>query len=593
MESIQFGLALQYDSGQSAAVATNTHTAIEVHKSQVASDLWYHIGAIHGATVAWGKSTRYSSGYNPSVALNNANTVVEVHETSNLVTHSLYYKVGAVRGETIAWGTEEKYDSGLQPHVALNDNGVIVAVHKSQNFDTLYYRVGKLDGNAVSWGKSRKYDSGIMPAVSITNSGLVIEAHKSEWRDKLFYRVGQIKGEDIVWGNSTEYQDGTHPGIAVTENGKVVAIHESEGLTGLWQLTGVVKGNKIVWNPATNYDSGSTPVIGMSSDGTIAVQVHRGTGFGLWYSTSRLMDTANLIRDMLPVVQNVALRKMVLPATHDAGMYTSGMSALGQTQDLDFYGQLNAGARYFDLRPNGNLYICHGIIVGPPLEEILQDIQRFFNEGHTELIILKFSHFKDFNSDSYTAMKKKIQQYLGPWLFTHLPENTRLADLTMGQYLEWGSRIIVVVDSDWAINDPETGFWVYRDWDARDVAKAHLTVFDDYSNTMSYEKMKDDQLEKLAAFKGHCSHDSKVPCDLFLLSWTLTPPTAVRIYASDADRNLGNVLSYQQKNEAGYFANLLYLDYLEYARPAFIAAWLTKCYNATHNIPLPDKERQM
>lgn len=591
MKTIQFGLARDYDGGRNCCADINETTVVEVHNSEVASDMWYHVGKVKGATVEWGGSIKYSNGNHPNIAINNKNIVVEVHETSNILTSSMYYKVGHVDGTNISWGNDEKYDSGLQPCVAINDNGVVVEVHKSQAYNELYYHVGQIQSNnTIKWGSSHKYDSGVQPSVSITNSGLVVETHKSQSYDKLYYRVGHISGNTINWGPSREYQDGINPSVAITEDGKVIEVHESQGLTGLWQLSGEVSGDTINWNESFNYDSGSSPKAGISSSGDIAIQVHQGSLYKLWFSTSALMDTANFMSAMLPGIQNLPLKKMVLPATHDAGMYTSGLSIVAKTQDLSLYGQLSSGARYFDLRPDKNLNIYHGPITGPSLQEVLNDVKRFYQEGHKELSILKFSHFDGFNQDVYNNFKTMIKNTIGQWLYTDKPQGTRLADITMGSYLSGGGKILVVVDDSWAVSYPESGFWVYRDWQSSTASQGDLTVFDIYSNTTSYENMKNDQLRKLNAFNGKCCSQQKngswecqtfsdVPCDLFLLSWTLTPVTGVWNYAKEANRNLGQVMTYVNPNSYGYFANLLYLDYFEYARPTFISTLLCKAYN--------------
>lgn len=592
METIQFGLALKYDSGGSNSADTNAKIAIEVHNSQASSNMWYHIGTVNEATINWGSSHSYSNGYNPSIALNNNNVVVEVHETSNVFTNSLYYKVGQVNGSTVDWGGDNKYDSGSQPQVAINDNGDVVEVHKSQGFDTLWYRVGKINGKSISWGSSHKYDDGVTPSVSINNNGDVVEVHKSQAYDKLWYRVGKISGTTISWSGSIEYQDGVNPSVAITDDGRVVEVHESQGLTDLWQMSGAISENKVVWGSSFNYDSGSKPRIGMSSDGELAIQVHEGSLFGLWFSTSKLMDTANFMGNMLPSIGNVPLKKMTFPATHDAGMYTEGISTLAKTQDLNLFEQLSSGARYFDLRPDKNLNIYHGPITGPSLSDVLADVKKFFAEGHKELAILKFSHFSGFTEAIYTQMKKDIKSELGNWLLTSKPGGaTRLADATMGDYLNTGGKVLVVVDNNWAVDYPEAGFWVYRDWESSSASQGDLTVFDIYSNTMSYDTMKKDQLEKLDEFNGQCCAQqesgswrcqtfSSTPCDLFLLSWTLTPPTGVWFASQEANRNLGDVMANQGPNKDGYFSNLLYLDYFEFARATFVSQLLIQRYNS-------------
>ncbi|CAM1373504.1 PI-PLC domain-containing protein [Tenacibaculum xiamenense] len=579
MKTIQFGLAENYDSGRNCDVATNALKAVEVHNSEASSKMWYHIGTVNGATVNWGNSKSYSNGYNPSIAINDGNTVVEVHETSNVFTNTMYYKVGNLNGSSIDWGSDHSYDSGKQPSVAINNNGTVVEVHKSQSYNDLYYRVGKIDGTKIKWGNSHKYDSGVTPSVSINNNGIVVEVHKSQTYASLYYRVGQIDGNSIKWGSSHKYQSGVKPSIGITDNGDVIEVHESEGLTGLWQLAGRINETEISWGSSSNFDSGSTPKTDTSFDGNTSIQVHEGSLYKLWYSNSRLMDTANFIGNLLPFISNLPLKKMVFPATHDTGMYAGGLA--GRTQDLNLYEQLSSGARYFDLRLDGNLNIRHGIVYGPKLKSVLESIKQFYDEGHKELSILKFSHFDNFSESSYSKMRNDINKYLGPWLFKELPKGVnRLADITMGTYLNSGGKILIVVDGDWAINYPETGYWVYRDWDSKTPEKGDLTVYDEYSDTTDLNKMINGQLTDLKKFNGKCDNNSQVPCDLFLLSWTLTPITAVWEYSKSANRVLGDeMMQHLTPNSYGYFTNLLYLDYFQYARPAFIASILLKSYN--------------
>jgi hypothetical protein len=209
------------------------------------------------------------------------------------------------------------------------------------------------------------------------------------------------------------------------------------------------------------------------------------------------------------------------------------------------------------------------IIEGPQLKEVVKDIATFFKENESETVILKFSHFQDFSDSAYLQMTEMISKYLDEWMLKEIPDGfDRLAEVTMNNYV---GTILVVIDEDWAIDRAIPGFWVYRDWDSENPHVADLTVFDEYADTTKFEEMKEDQLAKLNDFKGICAHDSKVPCDLFLLSWTLTPWTNVASTSKDANRELGAVASYLQPNSKGFYPNLIYLDYLEKARPTFNA----------------------
>lgn len=590
MEQIQFGLALDYDSGRYCTAATNGKIAIEVHCSQASDSMWYQIGSIHEATVKWGESERISrngdfqNGYKPAIAMNNHGIIVEVHQTSNVVKKDVYANVGKVNGDKINWNTNKSFDRGLNPDVAINDNGIVVEIHETSNITNkqLYYNLGSVQGDHVKWEESHKCPvTGSTPSIALNNSGKVIAVY--EENNKLFYMLGEVNSKKINWlTTATYYQRGNNPSISLTDDGRIVEVHESEGLTGLWQLSGKINAdNTIKWSQATNFDTGSNPKVSVASDGNLALQVHSGSLFQLWYSTSRLMNTANFMADLLPTISALPLNKMVLPATHDAGMYTGGVSVLAKTQDLDLYQQLSAGARYFDLRPNSSLDIYHGPISGPPLQEVLKDIEKFFNEGHRELAILKFSHFKNFNNVIYQDMQKMITDHLGKWLYNKLPNGVaRLADNTLGNYLSNGGKILILVDDDWAIDCPEKGFWVYRDWSSKHPEQGDITVYDEYSDKTSYKKMSMDQLDKLKKFNGKCKNNSSIPCDLFLLSWTLTPITDVWSYSKKANCQLGQVMSTQNPNRDGYFANLLYLDYFQYARPTWIASMLINRYDA-------------
>jgi hypothetical protein len=127
-------------------------------------------------------------------------------------------------------------------------------------------------------------------------------------------------------------------------------------------------------------------------------------------SASSGLDSARWMQTHLEAFGKRPLRQLVLPASHDSGMYESGFpQSLGQTQDSTIYGQLAFGIRYFDIRPqwhDGGLYVHHGPIRGPKLDTVLQDVRRFLHEGHRELILLKFSHYDGFHNQAYQTMAK-------------------------------------------------------------------------------------------------------------------------------------------------------------------------------------------
>ncbi|HKO02149.1 MAG TPA: hypothetical protein VJ032_10670, partial [Thermoanaerobaculia bacterium] len=152
------------------------------------------------------------------------------------------------------------------------------------------------------------------------------------------------------------------------------------------------------------------------------------------------------------------------------------------------------------------------------------------------------------------------------------PRDRRLAEMTLGEYVADGPAILVVVDLHYAIETKTPGFWVYRDWQSGTPAQGDLNVFDQYSRTVSFETMQKDQLKKFANYDGRMKNDPNIPCDLFLLSWTLTPDTAVWFAAVAANRRLGQYVRRATIPNAQHcIMNLLYVDYVEFARVTDVA----------------------
>jgi hypothetical protein len=602
MRTVDFGFGTQYDDGTQTSVAVNAaNVVLEVHKSENEDTLWCRVGNIGRATIAWGKSVRYDSGESPACALNGLGKAVEVHRSQN--DSGLWYRVGSVAGGAASWGQARKYDSGSSPAVALNDAGLVVEVHKSQNEDTLWYRTGTLSGDKVGFGGSQKYDSGISPSVALNRAGVVVEVHQSQNEGTLWYRVGTAAGGKISFGPSRKYDNGESPSVAVADDGRVVEVHKSQSEDTLWSRSGVVSGDSISWSASSRYDDGRSPSVGCN--GRWAVQTHRsGSASTLWASAALLMDRARWMAEHRDALGARTLREVAIPGSHDAGMYRGDfLSGYGQTQDTGLYGQLSHGSRYFDLRPewkDGKAVMHHGSTIdmgvvsdaaelvgvdtsvdieGPPLSEVLDDVKRFMTEVGGELVILKFSHFSGFDGGSYARLADQVHQALEPWLFVTASEGgRRLADVPLGELLGGAGKVAVMMDSAWFHDNPTPGILVYRDENKCDAAIGDLRVFDHYSATATYSEMKSKQLEKFAGYTGDCvpKSDCDVPaerCDLFLLSWTLTPDDWDYVTYDMADvmrtanRNLAaGIQEAVVPNGHGRAINVVFLDYVEYAR---------------------------
>jgi hypothetical protein len=181
------------------------------------------------AQILWGDSAKYDdAGVDPTVATNNAGTVVEVHNGGAGV-GPLWYRVGQKSGSTIQLGDSAKYDNaGLNPSVGMNDDGTVVEVHNGgAGVGPLWYRVGRLSGSTIQWGDSAQYDnSGRDPTVAINSVGTVVEVHNGgAGVGPLWYRVGRLSGSTIQWGDSAQYDNaGLKPAVAINGT-NIVEVH--------------------------------------------------------------------------------------------------------------------------------------------------------------------------------------------------------------------------------------------------------------------------------------------------------------------------------------------------------------------------------
>lgn len=271
-------------------------------------------------------------------------------------------------------------------------------------------------------------------------------------------------------------------------------------------------------------------------------------------------------------IRNKTLKDLTLPGSHDAAMYLGGYHVFGRTQSLTIYDQLREGIRYFDLRPvattvDGRIefHIYHGIISGPPLLEVLDDVRKFMQTDGRELILLKFSHFNNINDAQYQSMVQNIRDKLSDWLYLASPVDRRLADTPISEFIGQQGRVLILCDEARANNLPEPGIFLYRDHNSGSANRGHFTVYDEYSNTGDYSTMKNNQIDKFNNFTGFCSEYPSVQCDLFLLSWTMTPIIPdIWSFSILPNRELVGVINTLRiQNEHGRRINIIFNDYCD------------------------------
>jgi hypothetical protein len=256
--------------------------------------------------------------------------------------------------------------------------------------------------------------------------------------------------------------------------------------------------------------------------------------------SSFYLDVAYWMTDLYDdYLKDRKLSQISLPGSHDSGMFKHQHCTMGSycntvAQEKSIYGQLQAGVRYFDLRPvwmqvqsewftghwdyvsfEGWLIGCAGV----NLETALMDVVSFLNDGgervKNELIILSFSHcyYNALSNGDYKCDDKyfeKLKQFIQYEIGDHLikgESDTDFVNMTLEDIFALnGKQVLVVMHG--ASADPKNGIF----------GTHNLDIYNDYTNTENLTKMENDQIKKLL---DPSHHDD----ELFLLSWTLTLST--------------------------------------------------------------------
>lgn len=239
----------------------------------------------------------------------------------------------------------------------------------------------------------------------------------------------------------------------------------------------------------------------------------------------------------LGMLGNRPLRHICMPGSHDAGMSMFGTHthlvspSNTVTQTTGVLGQLQAGARYFDIRPvlSGGAYSTgHYSQVKIPLygptwlgangqsiSDIVQDVNNF-TSSNQELVVLYLSHdletdtgYGTFNQDQWNGLFSELAN------LNHLfvaPNSTSvdLTMLTLNQFIGSQAAVVVVVEP----SSPGISLGGYATMGF--YTTANFSVYNQYSDTDDLAMMQQDQLGKLAAQRPNPN------AGYFLLSWTLT-----------------------------------------------------------------------
>jgi hypothetical protein len=239
------------------------------------------------------------------------------------------------------------------------------------------------------------------------------------------------------------------------------------------------------------------------------------------------------------LISDRKLSQIALPGSHDSGIneadrhncHNGGSSCNTVAQDGNISYQLERGARYFDIRPalskgdsgkswstaHTGVYDSHILgCQGESRSSIVNSLNDFFKSvaHRNELAILKISHcgappgsdVAKCTEDQLNALAKNLADSIDSIVAC---KDCNLSKMTLKEILQYGNVILLFDEK--VTRDRSKGIFRWGIGGDRD-----LYFYDHYSNTESFDTMRDDQAAKLLD-KDH--HGEK---KLFLLSWTLT-----------------------------------------------------------------------
>lgn len=262
------------------------------------------------------------------------------------------------------------------------------------------------------------------------------------------------------------------------------------------------------------------------------------------------------------------LKQIQLIGAHDAGVNSQDDTscnitpALAVAQKWSLATQLSHGVRFFDIRlekGSDNLHYPYhrtsyfGCTSKKSFEQSLNEIISFIKSHRGETVFLKISH----TSAPVESVMKMLDNWTqsadtGEYFFTSGIDKYNWVDQTIA---ELRGKIIILLDCEYAnFLNPGNGYFSYftekkETCSPDDEAKI---IYDQYSNTLDFNKMYTDQLLKL---QEHGNNKKQ----LFLLSWTMSggdivahTPRPAAVLAS---------LSYKKFGKQLPLPNIVYYDF--------------------------------
>ena len=260
---------------------------------------------------------------------------------------------------------------------------------------------------------------------------------------------------------------------------------------------------------------------------------------GRWWSNSGTYT--DWMQQSMGSLGNRTLKHICMPGSHDAGMGIFNPGTIGahfantQTQYLDFYHQLMAGSRFFDLRPvisNGEWVAGHysGVKIGDEdvwlggngqsIKDIMKQINDFTKE-YKELVIINLSHtldtdhdYKDLTQEQWNQLFDELKGIDNRFTLADAG-TTDLSNKVLGDFITDRASVLVIAQLPSGINlgsHATQGFY----------SSANFPMYDSYSDSNSLATMQADQLAKLREQRNIVADGAKRKDAFHVLSWTLT-----------------------------------------------------------------------
>ena len=208
--STHFNVGLNPDVG-----INNDNTAVVVFMDNIfTKHLNYRVGQISrvGGKVAW-TTGKKKVGVKAeicaySIDINDGGMAVLSYQTP--LNNHIHYQVGVVNiaEGVVEWTQNVHRSSGFTPTVSINDNNQVLQIHQSLTKRHLVSNVGVACWNdvfqGVYWsseedGLNRHYGKGLYPSVAANSDGHVVEVHEPRLaanRNRLHYYTGTLRDKE-------------------------------------------------------------------------------------------------------------------------------------------------------------------------------------------------------------------------------------------------------------------------------------------------------------------------------------------------------------------------------------------------------------